>query len=139
MSNIITHPARVIEVKQSSVVVRVERNDACSSCHAEKKCVPDGAIAHDIEIFGDFSGLKAGATVTISISASVGFFAILFSYIIPTMLLITTLLSFKKQTESEVFVAFLALGVITLYYLILKFLHPYFEKKINFQLLNHPS
>jgi positive regulator of sigma E activity len=122
----IDHKGIVQKSDNQSVTVIITSESACSGCHAEGSCSLSGKEEKIIEVKGNFE-VKEGDTVTVLMKQSTGFIALFLGYLLPLVLVITTLIVFISLSYSEPVSGLLASASLLPYYLVLYF----FRKKIN--------
>jgi positive regulator of sigma E activity len=122
----IDHKGIVQKSDNQSVTVIITSESACSGCHAEGSCSLSGKEEKIIEVKGNFE-VKEGDTVTVLMKQSTGFIALFLGYLLPLVLVITTLIVFISLSYSEPVSGLLAIASLLPYYLVLYF----FRKKIN--------
>lgn len=126
VNNIIQHEGIVQETENESVLVKITSLSACSGCHAQGVCGMVGKEDKVIRIAGNFS-VKEGDPVTVIMNKSMGYLAVLLSYVFPFFLVITTLFIMNAMSFHELASGLLSLGVLLPYYLIIYL----FRNRIN--------
>lgn len=134
MASIIKHLAEVKEVRAKSVIVSMTQMSACSGCHAKDLCTASDSKEREMEIKGSYPEVQIGDTVMIEGSQSIGWWAILYSFVLPIILLIVVLTTASGFGLSELYMALLAFGTIAIYFLILKALDKKIAKKFDFSI-----
>lgn len=124
--NTIQHEGIVKNVSNGSVTVGITSNPACSGCHADGICGISGKEEKVIDIKGKFN-VSPGDTVTVVMEQATGYKAVVLSYLVPLILIISCLITLNLFSASE-----LTAGLISILMLIPYFFFLYlFRKKIN--------
>ena len=132
MSNI-QHEAIVERVEADKVIVRVEKRGACAGCHAKGICGESGT-ERIIEVRTPYtSGYKAGDRVVVALlSPSMGIISVVWSYVIPLVVLLATLLGCKGIGLEDGPSALASIVAVAIYYVVLYLIRKIFERKIEF-------
>lgn len=123
---IIQHNGIVQKVDENSVLVSISSSSACSGCHSEGVCSVAGKEEKLINIQGKYS-VSPGETVTVQMKQSEGYRALLLVYIVPLLIIITTLVILISLSLPEAMAGLISLLALIPYLLILFLL----RKKIN--------
>jgi sigma-E factor negative regulatory protein RseC len=109
----------VEEFTGHNIRVKIHREASCGHCGAKGLCYIGEGTERIVEI-SDFSpGLKTGDTVGISISRSMGNKAVVLAYLVPFILLMTTLIVLNFSGVREWLSGLLALFGLVPYYILL--------------------
>lgn len=124
----------VESVGDKTVKVLIHNESACSTCHSKGVCTSFGSGDRiiDVEFENDLK-LLPGDKVSIQMTASSGWKAVLLSYIIPFLLLMTTLF-ITANFISEALSAILSLIILVPYYFILYLFRNKIKKYFRFTL-----
>jgi sigma-E factor negative regulatory protein RseC len=122
----IQHYGTVTKVDSNSVVVSITSSSACSGCHAEGICGISGKQEKIVDIKGKYN-VSPGDPVTILMEQSTGYKAVVLSYLIPLVILISSLIVLSSFSISELISGLAAISLLVPYFLILYL----FRKKIN--------
>ena len=125
-SKIVNHKGTVKKCDNKFVTVQITSESACSACHAEGMCSMSGKKDKTIDIAGNYN-LKEGDSVTVQMEKSMGYSAVVLSYLIPFIIVVATLVVFLALKFKESYAGIIALLSLFPYYFLL-FL---FKKKIN--------
>jgi sigma-E factor negative regulatory protein RseC len=125
-SKTVSHKGIVKKIDEKHVTVAITSASACSGCHAEGACSVSGKKEKIIDIKGSYN-LKEGDCVTVQMEKSLGYSAIVLVYLIPLVILITTLAVFLALKFKESHAGIIALLSIFIYYISLLLC----KKKIN--------
>jgi positive regulator of sigma E activity len=122
----IQHDGTVKKVDGDSVLVSITSSPACAGCHAEGLCGLTGKEEKLIDVKGKYN-VSPGDPVTILMEETTGFKAVALSYLVPFIIVISSLFIFSSMSFSE-----LATGLISILLLVPYFIILYlFREKIN--------
>lgn len=118
---------------KKTIKVRIQNESACAMCYSKGVCTSLGSNERVIEVEADNHSVKPGDIVDIKMVTTSGIVAVLYGYIFPFILLISTLLIASSFT-SEGFAALLSLLILIPYFLSLYFLRNKMKKYFRFTL-----
>jgi sigma-E factor negative regulatory protein RseC len=131
----ISHPGIVESIEGQKVNVKILAQSACSSCHAKGMCSVAEMEEKIIEVnTGAVSNLKPGDTVQITMKKSLGPRAVFLGYLLPFLILLTTLITVLAITGNEGLAAIIAILVLVPYYVVLYYLKDRISKTFRFSL-----
>ena len=130
----IRHKGFVKEVGEDSLIVNIVNQSACSSCHAQGACTVADFQDKEIEISYFTKSYSRGQEVTILFRESQGFAALFYGYILPFILVLTTLIIMTSISENELLGGLIALAVLIPYYTTFYFLRHLLKKVFKFEL-----
>lgn len=122
----IMHDGVVQAVGNNKIVVRITAAPDCAGCHASGVCGFAGREEKIIDISGNYD-VKPGENVTVMMQKSMGFKAVLLSYMIPFILVMAALIVLVSLSVSELTAGLVSISVLVPYFLILYF----FRKRID--------
>ena len=112
--------AIVKEIRGSKILVEMTVHSACSGCHAKSVCLPSQSKNEILEVENINQEIfDIGEIVTIYISERNGGKAMLIAYLLPAILLISTLFITNHLTGNELLSIGASIGIIVIYYLAL--------------------
>jgi len=124
--NTISHKGVVQKSGNESVTVIISSSSACSGCHAEGACSLSGNEEKIIEVKGRYNLLE-GDKVEVIMKQSDGFTAVFISYLLPLIIVITSLIVLLYLSFPEP-----VAGLMSIFFLLPYYLGIYlFRKKIN--------
>lgn len=132
-NRIIEHAGVVQKSDNKSVTVKILSASACSDCHAEGFCSLSGSEEKIIEVRGSYN-VAPGDNVTILMSQSTGLKAVLLSYIVPLVLMITVLVIMLTSSASELMAGFVSIAALAPYYFVIWLLRKRISDKFTFTL-----
>ena len=123
----ITHQAVISDIKKNTLILELVRTEACNSCALKGICEEKRQISaqktHDTKY-------NIGEKVNVYISEKQAFIAIFFGYILPLLLVLTTLSLCLFFSNDETTAALASLSVLPVYYIVLRFFEKNFKKTI---------
>ena len=122
------------EVGEDSLIVNIVNQSACSSCHAQGACSVADFQEKEIEISHFTKKYSRGQEVTIIFREAQGFAALFYGYILPFILVLTTLIIMTSVSNNELLGGLIALAVLIPYYTTLYFLRHLLKKVFKFEL-----
>jgi positive regulator of sigma E activity len=102
-----------------TIQVRIHREASCGHCSAQSMCFLGETTERIIDISDFNSDIKPGDVVDVNISTGMGNKAILLGYLIPFIILITSLLAFTGMGAKDWIAGLSALLALVPYYIVL--------------------
>ncbi len=134
----IKHTGIVQTIDESSASVRVKilQTSACSECKAASYCASSESKEKMIDVHGveNVERLNVGQEVVVLVSNSMAIRALLWSFVLPFVLLIVVLFTLILSGVNEITAAWCTLLALIPYYLLLYLLRDKFSKRIYFTL-----
>ena len=126
----------VIEtISEGMAKVNITSFSACANCHAKKGCnLIDSKTKHILLPTGK-TQYSIGDTVRIFMKRSLGLRATLIAYIIPLVILITTLLVLTSLKLNELFVGLITLLILVPYFILVYHFRESLKKTFTFRLI----
>lgn len=126
----------VKESKDGIATIVISDSDNCKECTAKLYCKPGNSNERNLTVKDTF-GVKPGDIVRVSINGSKILGVSVLIYGIPLVLLLAGILIGMQlfQSNKEFFSTLLAIGLISIYILIIFFI----DKKINYHLQAYPE
>jgi sigma-E factor negative regulatory protein RseC len=132
--DVIEHKGRIDWIEGSKVHVHFVSQSACASCHAKGVCTASDMESKEVEVT-DYSGrFSEGEEVNVLLRRTMGFKAITYGYLLPFVLVVTTLFISSSLFASEVAAGLTSLGILFPYYMWLYFKRESFRKVFTFEL-----
>ena len=134
MSDIIEHQGTVESIVGSHIRVRIVQTSACATCAAHKFCNSSESKEKMIDVFAkDAARYEVGQMVKVIGSTSMGMRAVLWAFGVPFIVLVAVLYVCILSTDGdEPLSALIAMGALSLYYLILYMCRDRMSKKFVF-------
>ena len=129
----VSHSGIVQEVTEDGKVkVSIISKANCISCQLNKSCSASDIKEKIIEV-DHFGGvLKIGEMVNVSLKESAGFKALFIGYILPFLILFTTLIVMTETTDNQLIAGLVALSTLVPYYFALYLLQNVIKKEFSF-------
>ena len=136
MSNIISHSGIIESIHEGCVQVRILQTSACAACKVAGHCNASESKEKIIDVMNvrDISQLKVGDSVVVSASRDVANKALLLSFGVPFLILVSVLLIMLKLISEEGIAALVSLLALIPYYVALYFLRDRIQQKIAFSI-----
>jgi len=135
----IEHEGIVVSINDRKIVVRIMAQSACSGCHAKGACSAADMQDKLIDIAPDGHDYHTGQRVVISGHQSLGFKAVLYAYVIPSILVITSLIVAYATTNSDMASAIISLATVSVYYGVVYLFKDRLQKTFSFKIKNQFS
>ena len=129
----IQHDGTVKYAGSNSVQVTIVSATACSGCHAEGMCSMAGRSDKLIEVKGHYN-VSPGDRVTVMMESSTGYRAVVLGYLVPLVIIISSLLIFTVLSFGELISALLAILVLLPYFLTLYIFRDRINRNFDFTL-----
>jgi len=130
---VIMHDGVVQEAGSNSVLVTITSSSACAGCHAEGLCNIVGKEEKTIDVTGKYD-VRPGDHVTVMMQQSMGFRAIILSYLIPLIVVIASLSVLISSGVAEPVAGLLSIMILIPYFLILYLLRKRINRRFTFTL-----
>ncbi|MGL5683554.1 MAG: SoxR reducing system RseC family protein [Marinifilaceae bacterium] len=132
----IYHNGTISTITDNKIDILIETKAACSGCHAKDACGISSEMKNKIITIQPPIGhsYKVGESVVIEGRLSDGLYSVLLAYILPTLLIILTLVIATLLKISEIYAAFYSLLIIALYFTALFLLKKRIGKRIDFKI-----
>jgi sigma-E factor negative regulatory protein RseC len=131
----ITHEGIVQEVRDNNIIISFVTQPACSTCNIKNSCTLADSEVRDLEIDSSGKSYHAGEKVLVVLSQSNGFRAVFLGYILPLVIVFSSLVILSKLTDNEAITGLGSIAILIPYYLILWILRGSIKKNFKFRLL----
>lgn len=132
--NTIEHDGIVIKVADTFIIVAIQNQSACAACHSKGACGLSEVTQKNITAEKPNENVKIGDRVIVSASTGNAMLSVLLAYIVPSALIIATLMLLVVAGFSEITAATLSLLTIAVYFIFLYLLRDKFAQKIKFKI-----
>lgn len=132
----ISHQGLVEYVSNGVVKVKITNVSACSTCHAHGACSAADKEDKVIEAVDIKNKVKPGDWVTVVTKESMGLKAVFFAYILPFILIITSLIIGNVNSLNESISGLIALIILIPYYAILYLVKDILKKSFIFEIVS---
>jgi len=130
----IEHKGFIERITENSVIVKIISESACAACHAKGACTAADMQDKEIEVKGIHSGFAIGENVTLIMSQSMGFKALVLGYVYPFLILFFGLILASSTGISELYAGLIALSLLPPYYLVMYLLRNNIKKSFTFSI-----
>jgi positive regulator of sigma E activity len=139
--NSIKHQGIIQNINDNQLEIMIISESACSSCKSKKVC-SISEIKEKLVYVDKFEGLyQIGDKVTVFLEEKMGAYAVVFTYVLPFIIMITILLLGYNNNVSEPVMGLSVLLSLAIYFYILYLFRDQFRKKVGFsveKLNNNP-
>lgn len=112
----IEHTGRIKEINGSDITVTLIEHSACSACYAKGVCKAADMQEKTIHVIDDSGKFRQGERVMITGASSLGYKAMIWTFVVPVILIVTAVvLSIPVFHLSEIAAALIAVGILLLY------------------------
>ena len=129
----ITHQGFVTDIRQNEAHITLVEAKACGGCHMRDFC--SEATDDDKHICVPSDDLHVGDQVRIAITPHAGLRATFWAYVMPFLLMLSTLVVCKWLTLSDQLSALFALAILVPYFLSLSGFSRFFRKTIDLKVM----
>ncbi|MCR5822385.1 MAG: SoxR reducing system RseC family protein [Bacteroidales bacterium] len=134
MTNI-EHSGTVLSSQNGAVEVQIEVLSACAHCEAHARCgMADSKEKIVTAHTDDWQTYHAGDKVNVIMSEQNGLLAVLFAYVLPSVLILAAFISLCLLHVPELLTALTTLAVTGVYVLLLYFNRNRLQKKFSIQI-----
>jgi sigma-E factor negative regulatory protein RseC len=129
----IEHKGIVSEINENAIFVDLSVQSACAACHAKSVCGIDSA-QKTIEVRTDNKSFNIGERVKVVMRESLGMKALFLGYLLPFIVVISTLMILLSADFSEGFSGLISIIVLVPYYTVLYFFKDRIKREFNFDI-----
>lgn len=115
----ISHIGIVKSINNQQLIVKITSQTACSACHVKGSCASSEQAEKEIEVSQSEGLFTVGEVVQVITATSQGYTAVFFAYVLPLILLVSTLLTILSLKGGEVVAALGSLFTLSCYYWLL--------------------
>jgi len=133
--NLISHEGIIDRISNGVAHVRIVQNSACTSCKVASYCNSAESKEKIIDVRCiDESKYAVGQAVTVLAAQSVGMKAVVLAFIVPTILLLATIMGCVGYGLSDGIAALAGVGILLPYYFVLYLNRKKLENILTFYL-----
>jgi sigma-E factor negative regulatory protein RseC len=133
MDKYIEHEGIVTNKTDHSVTVTITTVSACASCQEKGACTMADKKDKIVDIKGNYN-VKKGDLVTVLMQQKLGLPALILGYILPLVLVITSLVLLLSLSINEALSGLISILILLPYYIILRIFRRQIDKKFTFAL-----
>lgn len=136
MQPALQHKGYVERIEGNNVVVSVVAESACAGCHAKSLCSERGEKREIVVETPYAANYTVGERVVVALEHNrMGIISVVWSYVVPLIILIGVLFGIKALGFSDGTAAFSSMGAMVLYYVVLYLSRRIFDRKIKFTII----
>ena len=129
----VSHKGVVKSITQDVINVEIVSKSACSECHAKMMCTASDMKVKNIAVkrrfYDDYS---VGEEVNVSLTKTMGYKAVVISYLIPLLILLILLLYLQDRFGNELIAGLGCVAGVAVYYFFIWLLRGKLENKFSF-------
>lgn len=133
-SKVFEHSGTIEDIRDNLVKIKMKVSEACGTCKVKNVCGSISSQERILEMVMPNNTFHIGEEVQVIIKQATGFKAVLFGYVIPTLLLLATLFSCYAITKNEGIAALASIIVLVPYFFIIYKLKNKLTKSVSFTL-----
>ena len=131
----ISHSAEILQIHSHSLEVKICRPEACSGCAIKSACNIKNHSYQQLTVnCKDTSPYYIGQTITLEISSQIGFQATFYAYLLPLIIMLSTLIICLHITDNELTAGIFSIFILVPYYIILFLCKKYLNQKFSFKI-----
>lgn len=131
----IEHDGVIEKINGNNITVRILQKSACSDCHAKGVCMSADSKSKEVDIEDSSGRFKENERVIVVGKTSQGYKSILWAFIIPMIILVTTLpICLTAFNLSDTKATIISIVALIPYYLILFLLRDKMSKSLKFSI-----
>lgn len=129
----VSHKGVVRSITEKTINVEILSKSACSECHAKMMCSASDMKVKNIEVKRRFyDQYEVGEEVYVSLTKTMGYKAVVISYLIPLLILIFLLLYLQDRFGNELVAGLGCIGGVAIYYFFIWLIRGKLENKFTF-------
>lgn len=132
MTNTIEHRGVIERLDGTVAFVRIEQTSACAGCHVKSVCTVSDKKDKIIEAVVTEGVFDKGDVVTVVGQKSMGIQAVVLAYVLPFVLVVSTVFVLSRFVRSELIVGTCGLGILIPYFLFLKAFNGKIQARFRF-------
>lgn len=125
--------ATIIKIENGQLFLSICRPEACGACKAQSACASSGG-GKEIVLEDDGRDRKVGDELTLKITHSQGFKAIVLAYLVPVALIVALLVGFQSLDTSEIVAGGVTLALVAVYFIILRIFRNKLETELTIEI-----
>jgi positive regulator of sigma E activity len=113
----IEHKGFIKSIENGLIKVSILAQSACASCHAKGGCSVSDVQDKTIEIYNNSDSYQVGENVNVILEQKLGFKALFLGYVLPFIIVLTSLIILSVLTKNEALSGLVSLGLLIPYYI----------------------
>ena len=132
--DIFVHAGYISKINNTSVIVTLEQNIHCESCHAKGTCGVSESSTKEVEVPNSGRFFKINERVDVILKKALGLKAVFWAYVFPFLLMFFTLI-IASNFLKEWLAGLVSLIILVPYYLMLYFFKNTLKKSFKISIL----
>lgn len=133
MANTIEEIGIVKNIDGNHLSIQIVQTSACASCSAKGHCTSAESKDHIIDVYDASASLyQIGEKVCITAKTSMGLWAVMIAFVIPLVLLVSSIFILMSYNHNELYASLFGLLVLFPYYLLLYLNRTHLKRKLYF-------
>ena len=124
------HSGVISQINRGSVIVSLDKNVHCETCHAKGACGVSDSAAKQIEVVDTKRTYSLNEPVEVILKKNLGHKAVFWAYVFPFILVVLTLLT-ASFFVTEWVAGLMSLLILIPYYLLMHGLKSYFKRTFD--------
>lgn len=124
------HSGVISQINRGSVIVSLDKNVHCETCHAKGACGVSDSAAKQIEVVDTKRTYSLNEPVEVILKKNLGHKAVFWAYVFPFILVVVTLLT-ASFFVTEWVAGLMSLLILIPYYLLMHGLKSYFKRTFD--------
>ena len=124
------HSGKISQIKRGSVIVSLDKNVHCETCHARGACGVSDSADRQIEVADTGRTYTLNEPVEVILRKNLGHKAVFWAYVFPFILMLATLLAASSFVREWV-AGLLSILILIPYYLVVHGLKGYFKRTFD--------
>ena len=124
------HSGVISQINRGSVIVSLDKNVHCETCHAKGACGVSDSAAKQIEVVDTQRTYSLNEPVEVILKKNLGHKAVFWAYVFPFILVVVTLLT-ASFFVTEWVAGLMSLLILIPYYLLMHGLKSYFKRTFD--------
>lgn len=129
MQKTIQHTGIIQRIEKEKVYVKIAQQSACAGCHAKSMCTASESKDRIIEIESGDLSFRVDEEVNVYGRSSLGYVAVWYAFVLPFILLLSSIIIFTAFNRSELASALAGLAILPVYYSVLYLFRGKLKKK----------
>ncbi|MEJ2583567.1 MAG: SoxR reducing system RseC family protein [Robiginitalea sp.] len=128
--NAYVHSGVISRINRGSVIVSLDKNIHCETCHAKGACGVSDSASKEIEVVNTGQRYTLNEPVEVILKKNLGHKAVFWAYVFPFILMLLTLMT-ASFFVTEWIAGLLSLLILIPYYLLMHGLKGYFKRTFD--------
>lgn len=136
----ISHPGIIKEIKDNSLVVSIISTSGCASCQLKGACSASETTEKEVEVAKNtHQHYQRHQKVVVAMRKGMGMRAVWWAYILPFLLLLTSLFTLNYYLGNEGLAGLISLAILVPYYVLLHLSNKKLKRQFNFFIIDEST